>query len=134
MNPSQVVGHARLRRPFGVPLRAATVAWLGVLPLLPLPAQAHELDCAKQTGLQLARCERHQKMFAKCSAVPGEAHFACDREFLLSNPLQCKALALPADEARRCDAELAAFKTCEPRPGREFMRCVRDTTKESPNG
>lgn len=137
MTPSQATERARRRRQFGADLLAVlavTLVSVSVFALLPLPAHAHELDCAKQSGLQLARCERHQQMFAKCSAVAGEAHFACDREFLLANPLKCKALPLAADEARRCEAELAAFKTCEARPGREFMRCVRDTTKESPNG
>ena len=34
----------------------------------------------------------------------------------------------------RCQAEVSAFKTCEPQAGRDFMRCVRDEVKASPIG
>jgi hypothetical protein len=97
---------------------------------IPLPAGAHTIDCTGRAGIDLARCERHQKMAAKCGPIKGEAHFACDREFLLSNPLDCKALA--GDAVQRCKAEVVAFRSCEPKPGRDFMRCVRDTMQASP--
>ena len=96
------------------------------------PAQAHTIDCSGRSGIELARCERHQKMAAQCGPIKGDAHFACDREFLLANPLQCNALG--DDDAKRCAAESAAFKACEPQPGREFMRCVGDRMKASPMG
>ncbi len=95
-------------------------------------AAAHEFNCAARSGIDRARCERHEKMFAKCGPIKGEAHFVCDREFLLAHPLQCTALA--GDDVKRCEAEVAAFKVCEPKPGREFMRCVRDEIKVSPMG
>lgn len=96
------------------------------------PAAAHEMDCSQRTGIDRARCERHQRMFERCSPVKGEEHFACDREFLLAHPLDCSALQ--GDDAKRCAAEVAAFKTCEPQAGRAFMRCVRETIKASPMG
>lgn len=96
------------------------------------PALADNVDCGERRGIDLARCQRHQKMAAHCGKVTGEAHFACDREFLLAQPLDCKAL--PADAQSACQAELDAFKVCKPKPGAEFMRCVRDTTKVSPVG
>jgi hypothetical protein len=55
-----------------------------------------------------------------------------DREFLLVNPLDCTRLA--GDDVMRCEAETTAFKACEPKPGREFMRCVRDALKAGPTG
>ncbi|HEY2977774.1 MAG TPA: hypothetical protein VGJ35_07370, partial [Burkholderiaceae bacterium] len=67
-----------------------------------------------------------------CGPIKGDAHFACDREFLLANPLQCSALG--DDDAKRCAAESAALKACEPQPGREFLRCVSDRMKASPMG
>ena len=93
---------------------------------------AHRIDCTGRAGIDLARCERHQAMAAQCGPIKGEAHFTCDRAFLLAHPLQCKALA--GDDGKRCQAEVLAFKTCEPQPGREFMRCVRDEVKASPMG
>ena len=92
----------------------------------------HEFDCAKRAGVEKARCQRHEAMFARCGPLKGDAHHACDREFLLANPLDCRTLA--GDEAAKCEKEVAAFKTCQPQPGREFMRCVRQTTGESPMG
>lgn len=99
---------------------------------IPIPTQAHGIDCSGRSGIDLARCERHQKMAARCGPIKGEAHFVCDREFLLAHPLECKVLA--GDDGKRCQAEVAAFKTCEPQAGREFMRCVRDEVKASPMG
>jgi hypothetical protein len=96
------------------------------------PAHAHTIDCSGRSGIELARCERHQKMATQCGPIKGDAHFACDREFLLANPLQCGALG--DDDTKRCAAESAAFKACEPQPGREFMRCVGDRMKASPMG
>jgi hypothetical protein len=105
---------------------AVVLIWLAI----PLPAEAHTIDCSKRSGIDLARCERHQKMAAKCGPIQGDAHFACDREFLLGNPLDCKTFS--GDAAQRCEAEVAAFRSCEPKPGREFMRCVRDATRGGP--
>jgi len=100
--------------------------------LLPLPAQAHSVECGKATGIEKLRCERHEKMAAACGPLQGEAHHACDRQHLLANPLVCSGL--PAAEAARCEAEKAAFKSCEAKAGRAFIACVRDTIKESPMG
>lgn len=101
---------------------------------LPLagPVQAHSMDCGKAAGITKLRCDRHEKMAASCGPLKGEAHHACDREFLLANPLDCSAL--PAAEAPRCEAERSAFKTCADKAGRAFMVCVRETAKESPLG
>ena len=109
-------------------LRGSTACLVGLMS----PAQTHTVDCSGRSGIELARCERHQKMAAQCGPVKGDAHFACDREFLLANPLQCHALG--GDDAKRCAAEPAAFKACEPQPGREFMRCVGERMKASPMG
>ena len=92
----------------------------------------HVGSCAKATGVNKARCERHETMAAKCGAVKGDAHFACDREYLIANPLDCTKLA--GVESAQCKAEVAAFKTCELDQGREFMKCVRGKTGESPMG
>ena len=92
----------------------------------------HTFDCARRDGVEKARCERHEAMFAKCGPLKGDEHHACDREFLLAHPLKCDRLA--DGEAARCEKEVAAFKTCQPQPGREFMRCVRQSTGESPMG
>jgi hypothetical protein len=94
--------------------------------------QAHVGNCAKKEGVEQLRCERHTKMAEKCGPLKGEAHFVCDREFLLANPLSCKTLT--GKFATSCEAELKAFKTCEPKAGREFMKCVKETTGESPMG
>jgi hypothetical protein len=103
-----------------------------LLTLAATAAAAHEFKCGERSGIDRARCERHEKMFAKCGPIKGEAHFVCDREFLLAHPLVCTALA--GDDVKRCEAEVTAFKTCEPKPGRELMRCVRDEIKASPMG
>jgi hypothetical protein len=118
------------------PLRTALdlIALMAVVSLssIAVPVQAHSVDCTGKAGIDLARCERHQKMAEKCGPIKGDAHFACDREFLLAHPLQCGALN--GADIQRCTAELNAFKTCEPRQGREFMRCVRAETQVSPMG
>jgi hypothetical protein len=104
-----------------------------VLALAAAPALAqHSFECAKRVGVEKARCERHEAMFAKCGPLKGDEHHACDREFLLANPLQCDRQA--GAEAARCEKEVAAFGTCRPQAGREFMRCVRQSTGESPMG
>jgi hypothetical protein len=103
-----------------------------VFTLLPMPAQAHPVQCDKAAGIEKLRCERHEKMAATCGPLKGEAHHDCDRKHLLANPLVCTGLA--AAEGTRCEAEKAAFKTCEPKAGRAFIVCVRDTIKESPMG
>lgn len=95
-------------------------------------AQSHVGDCSKHSGITKARCERHEKMFAQCGSVKGDAHFACDREFLLANPLDCRTLS--GTDRSACDAEVAAFKACESNPGRAFVGCVRERTKASPMG
>ena len=100
--------------------------------VVPAFAQSHVADCAKQDGVEKSRCERHQKMAVECGPIKGEGHFVCDREFLLANPLQCKPFTGKAQI--ECEAELAAFKTCESKQSREFMKCVRETTGISPMG
>jgi hypothetical protein len=105
---------------------AAGLLWLAG------PLQAHTIDCSGRAGIELARCERHQKMAAQCGPIKGDAHFVCDREFLLANPLQCTGL--DGDDAKRCSAEAAAFKACEPQQGREFMHCASGRMKASPMG
>jgi hypothetical protein len=99
---------------------------------LAAPAAAHVVECAKLRGVDKARCERHEGMFRKCGPLKDEAHHACDREFLLANPLNCGALQ--GNDAERCGKEVAAFKACESNAGAEFMRCVRNTAGESPMG
>lgn len=104
-----------------------------LLACLALPAAAqHTFDCTKRSGVEKARCERHEAMFARCGPLKGDAHHACDREFLLAHPLKCGTLS--GDEAVKCEKEVAAFATCQPQPGREFVRCVRQSTGESPMG
>jgi len=98
----------------------------------PVQAQSHHGDCSTQSGIAKARCERHEKMFAQCGPVKGDAHFECDRQYLLANPLDCSAVG-PTD-AKACEAEVTAFKTCESSQGRAFVRCVRDSIKDSPMG
>lgn len=120
--------HHPPRTPLGI-LATMTMAcglWIAV----PGPSWSHSVDCTGRSGIELARCERHQKMAAKCGPIQGEAHFACDREFLIGNPLNCKALA--GDDARQCGVDLDAVKACQPRQGQEFMRCVRDATLATP--
>lgn len=107
-------------------------AWFVVALLAVLPAAAHTGDCSTLDGVAKARCERHEKMYAKCGPLKGDAHFACDREFLLANPLKCDALT--GNDSVACGKEVAAFKACEPNAGIEFMRCVRKTAGASPMG
>lgn len=104
-----------------------------VMPQLGLQAAtAHEMQCDKRTGLDRARCDRHVGMFGQCGPLKGDAHFDCDRDYLLANPLDCRSLR--GDDLQQCNAELAAAKTCQPQAGRAFMRCVRDTTAADPAG
>jgi hypothetical protein len=100
--------------------------------IIPGVQAQHRFDCANSSGVEKARCERHERMFEKCGPLTGDAHHACDREFLLANPLPCAALSGP--DAERCGKEVEAFKACEAQPGREFVRCVRMATAESPMG
>ncbi len=103
-----------------------------VLFLLSTPALAHTSDCIKRDGMEKLRCERHVEMAKKCGPIKGEVHFVCDREFLLANPISCKPLA---DKVlASCEAEQKAFKSCEPKMSRDFMKCVKETTSESPMG
>ena len=113
-------------------LAALSAFAAAVLLGLPSPARAHDVDCAGRGGIELARCERHKAMAAQCGKVSGDAHFGCDREFLLAHPLDCRALA--GAEQAQCQAELNAFRTCQPKSGRDFMLCVRDQAKASPVG
>jgi hypothetical protein len=124
--------NTRLRETIEPLVFLAAVAAICVAIPFEAGAQAHTVECGQRSGIDRARCERHQKMAAQCGPLKGEAHFACDREFLLANPLVCPALA--GADVQRCEAEGAAFKTCEPKPGGEFMRCVRDEIKASPMG
>ena len=71
-------------------------------------------------------------MAQQCGPLAGEAHFVCDRQFLLGHPLNCQALQ--GDDLQRCADETAAMTRCEPKAGREFLRCVRDEIKASPMG
>jgi hypothetical protein len=95
-------------------------------------ADGHVSGCEKKDGIEKLRCERHLKMAEKCGPLKGDAHFSCDREFLIANPLDCVKLADKAADS--CVAEAKAFKTCEAKQGREFMKCVVTTTSESPMG
>jgi hypothetical protein len=95
-------------------------------------AAGHVGDCDAKEGVDKLRCERHMKMAEKCGPLKGDAHFACDREFLLANPLGCNGLKDKAVEA--CNREVNAFKTCQPNVGREFMICVEKTGGQSPMG
>jgi len=97
------------------------------------PAQAHEVDCKGRTGIELARCERHAKVAAQCGKLSGDEHFACDRDYLLANPLSCKAFS--GGEVQQCEAEVAAVNNCKAKPvGREFMQCVKAEAKAHPMG
>jgi len=119
-----------MTRPGQVAASAAFVA--GCLAIaLGATAQSHIGNCAQKSGIEKARCERHEKMYARCGPVKGEAHFACDREFLLANPLDCRAVGT---DTSACAAEGAAFKSCESNEGRAFMRCVRDLINANPQG
>lgn len=114
-------------------LRSAARALLAAaLAVAGLPALAHTSDCKDRSGLDLARCERHLKMYAKCGPLAGEAHYACDREFLMANPIDCA----PLEGAGRsqCEAEGKALRDCAPKQGSQFIRCVRDEAKASPMG
>jgi hypothetical protein len=82
--------------------------------------------------MRRARCQRHDLMFAQCGPLKGDAHFACDRTFLLAHPLDCSGFT--GRDAAKCAAEGAAFKSCEAKPGRDFVACVIDATDESPMG
>jgi hypothetical protein len=97
-----------------------------------LAAGEHVSGCDKKDGVEKLRCERHVKMAEKCGPLKSEAHFACDREFLIANPLDCAKLSDAA--ANSCTAETKAFKSCETNQGREFMKCVAKTTNENPMG
>lgn len=95
-------------------------------------ADGHVSGCEKKNGIEKLRCERHLTTAEKCGPLKGDAHFACDREFLIANPLECTKLAGKAADS--CIAETKAFKTCETNQGRDFMKCVASVTNESPMG
>jgi hypothetical protein len=104
-------------------------ALLAALLLCALPAAAHASDCTGKSGVDKARCERHETMYKKCVTVKGEEHIACDRTYLLANPLACKEFQ--GNDAARCAKENEAFAACESNAGRAFMKCVRSATGES---
>jgi hypothetical protein len=99
---------------------------------VPAAAQqhGHHADCKALDGLKKARCERHEKMFAKCHAIAGEAHHECDREFIVANPLDCPALQ--GDDLARCNAEREAVASCKDQVGRAFFSCVGATLRADP--
>jgi hypothetical protein len=99
---------------------ASAVIWFAN----PMPAHGDAVDCTGRAGIDRARCRRHRRMAQRYGPIQGEAHFACDRDSLLAHPPDCKTFA--GNDARRCEAEVAAFKTCEPRAGREFMLVCDD--------
>jgi hypothetical protein len=101
-------------------------------PAVTAPKKSHVGDCTARTGIARARCERHERMYAKCGPIKGEAHFVCDREFLLAYPLDCSQVGFA--DAQTCEAERAAFIKCEPQQGRAFIRCVRTEIDASPMG
>jgi hypothetical protein len=115
-------------------IKYLAVAFLTAGAMLAPEAEAHVGDCSKKEGVEKLRCERHTKMAEKCGSIKGDAHFACDREFLLANLLVCKPLEGKDKEFAACEAELKAFKTCEVQPGREFLKCVKETAGQSPMG
>ena len=94
-----------------------------LITLFATSSPAHEVKCDNMDGIKLARCERHQKMAAKCGPLKGGEHYACDREYLIANPLDCKKMS--GKEGAQCEAEAKSFKTCTPQAGKEFLVCVR---------
>ena len=94
--------------------------------------QSHVGACDQKDAVEKARCQRHEKMFEKCGAIKGPAHHACDREFLLATPLDCKPFT--GDAAKRCLAEGEAMQACKAKEGREFVGCVKEKGGESPMG
>ncbi len=99
-------------------------------------ANAHIADCTRVEGVAKERCERHTKIAEKCGAIKGEAHYVCDQEFLVANPLNCPKYGAVGQEAdaQSCKKELDAVKTCSDKKGREFIKCVSTTAGASPMG
>jgi hypothetical protein len=99
-------------------------------------ANAHVADCTRVEGVAKERCERHMKIAEKCGAIKGEAHYICDQEFLVANPLSCAKYAAVGQEADAlsCKKEIDAVKTCADKKGREFIKCVSTTAGASPMG
>jgi hypothetical protein len=95
-------------------------------------AAGHVGECRAKEGVDKLRCERHMAMAGKCGALQGDAHFTCDREFLIANPLVCEGLKDKAVAA--CNKEVSAFKSCQSNMGRDFMNCVEKIGGESPMG
>ena len=104
--------------------------------LLTPTAYAHVADCTRVEGVAKERCERHMKIAEKCGAIKGEAHYVCDQEFLVANPLNCPKYGAVGQEAdaQSCKKELDAVKTCGDKKGREFIKCVSTTAGASPMG
>jgi hypothetical protein len=99
-------------------------------------ATAHIVDCTRVEGIAKERCERHMKIAEKCGAIKGEAHYICDQEFLIANPLNCSKYVSSGQEtdALSCKKEIDAVKTCADKKGREFIKCVSTTAGASPMG
>jgi hypothetical protein len=119
-----------MRKPLFTPIELILIAFVIALVAYTVPLQAHEVKCQNMDGIKLARCERHQKLAEKCGQIQGPAHYACDREYLIANALDCKKLT--GKDAAQCAAEARAFKACEPQTGQEFMLCVRKEIDASP--
>ena len=90
----------------------------------------HIPDCNTLEGLKKARCERHTRMYDKCHEIKGEGHHECDRQFLIANPLDCKALA--GRDAQACGAEREAVQACKDETGTTFFRCAREKLRADP--
>lgn len=103
---------------------------------LSFAGEAHVADCTRVEGVAKERCERHMKIAEKCGSIKGEAHYVCDQEFLLANPLNCPKYGAVGQEADAlaCKKEIDAVKTCGDKKGREFIKCVSTTAGASPMG
>ena len=116
-------------------MRGRNLGQACVLALLLLPAAAaaqrsHGDDCTKLEGVKKARCERHERMFDKCGPIKGEAHFDCDRDFLIANPLDC--VPLKGADRTACIAEREALVVCRGQGGRAFFECARERLRADP--
>jgi hypothetical protein len=80
------------------------IAFIVVVALIwiAVPVQAHSVDCAGRGDIDQARFESHRKMAETCGPLTGEEHLACNRAFLIAQPLDCKPLS--AEDAGRCAA------------------------------
>jgi hypothetical protein len=95
-----------------------TILSAGIFASFSLGTSAHVSGCDKKEGIEKMRCERHIKMAEKCGPLKGDAHFACDREFLIANPLDCTKLTDKAADS--CAAETKHSKHVKPIKGVNF--------------